>query len=186
MSELTTEFYKKPSFIALVIMLIGLLILPFFEISEGKRSFSASSFQCLVEGGDISGDMKPERKAEAVNRFWEYMDKGNSGLGFLEKASSILILLCLYLIYIGWKGTNETTIFKAAYIKPIKMALLVICCFYFLRYSIGIGLDARIKEHISPSLGLWASLLASIFIQFEDKIMAQFKPAPKTPEQNPS
>lgn len=181
MNATATPFYKKPSFIALAIILFSLLILPFIQLKDGRMTFTASSVQCLFEGGDISG-VDGKYRAKAVEQFWAFTDKSDSGIGAPEKISVILILISVFLLYIEWKGTNDETIFKSSYVKPAKIALLSVCLFYLLRYLAGLGIDGKFSEYVSPGFGLWICVLAAIFIQFEEKIMSQFKSAPKPSE----
>ena len=178
MTNTSIAFYKKPAWIASVLILFCSLFIGQFTIEFGKIAFSASPAQALLGSGSLSGDdvkdMESDQKKEFIKRFWESED---TGFGVVDKLSSLLLLLSAFLIYTGWKGTNDNTIFKAAYVKPIQISILVICAIFFARYMFGLGLDENVAEKVSPGGGLWVSLLASIFILFEDKIMAQFTPA---------
>ncbi len=151
-------------------IILSCLFLSLFKITAGSESYSVSSLQTVTKGVSFSnsGDWKPERVAKMAERTWKGFNE--VGIGALDMLSFLLPLLAGVLMFVAWKGTNGTI--KNEYIKPIKISLLAIAGFLTLRYLLKIGITVPGAISFGPGIGLWLILLASIFIFFEDKIMA--------------
>lgn len=90
-----------------------------------------------------------------------YLAKSFHGL------SVLLWLIPLSLGYLGFAGAKpDHEMAKPDYVKIAKIVLLATSAFYVVYFLF-------IESVGSPGLGLWFTLLAAIFIQFEDQIMAQ-------------
>ncbi len=169
---MSNDFYKKPSFIASGVIILSALFMSLFKITDsGSETASVSCIETVTKGVSLSyaKDMKPAEIKNAQENFWLGMNK-QVGIGAIDMLSIFLPLLAGVLMFVAWKGTNGTI--KNEYIKPIKISLLAIAGFLTLRYLLKIGITVPGSVSFGPGIGLWLILLASIFIFFEDKIMA--------------
>ena len=166
---MSNDFYKKPSFIASGIIVLSCLFLSLFKVTFFRSTVSVSSFQTITKGASFSGDdsVSPERAAKKAEYFWKQAE--TAGFGIIDNLSILMFVLAGALMFAAWKGNNG--ILNEQNIRIAKISLLVLSVFFVVRYGIGLGITGG-GEAVSIGTGLWFTLLASIFIFFEDKIMA--------------
>jgi hypothetical protein len=161
---MNSDFYKKPSFIAGAVIVLASLFLSLFKYDFFKGHVSVSVLQTITKGVSYS------ESADDISKFAESQWKGLgvAGIGFLDVLSILLPILAGILMFVAWKGTND--VIKESFIKPIKIALVALSSFLLLRYLLKLGLTIQ-GDSFGPGLGLWLTVLASLFILFEDKVM---------------
>jgi hypothetical protein len=165
---MNSDFYKKPSFIAGAVIVLASLFLSLFKYSlPNDETVSVSALQTLTKGISYTkSDLKADQLKSIAEGQWKVMS--TAGIGFLDVLSMLLPILAGILMFVAWKGTND--VIKDSYIKPIKIALVALSSFLVVRYLMKLGLDITI-DSFGPGLGLWLTVLASLFILFEDKVM---------------
>ncbi len=160
--------------------------------------WSASGYQLLVSGGSWSDELSPisnEVFDSRTERYYDYDPKSkefgednNYGygyvlpgsifpkwfeseqrLGFIDKVSFLIFVFSSLLIFAMYKDfKGESHFLSEQNIKYLKYGLLSISSFLFCRYIFEIGVD--FKSSGSVGMGLWLTLISSIFILFDEAI----------------
>jgi hypothetical protein len=139
------DFWKRPSFIASVVTLFCWLLLSYLHVSYGGFGGGGAS------GLDIATAGNEARMLD---------------LGPLDYLLWLIPVINVYLIWASFNPNNP--IAKASNLGIARIAFLVVAAFFWARYMFMIDLGP-IKA--SAGIGLWITLLAAVFLQFEGPIM---------------
>mgnify|MGYP006116457823 CR=1 FL=1 len=176
-----TAFLKKPTFIATAVIALA-FFLSFITVESPQMSVSASGFQLLTNGASLSsdkGDIPENIRTITVAGMYS----GVSGIGIIDKVSVLLFIASGLLMFGAFKESkNEAFFLDADKIKYIKYGMIGICVLLVVRYAGGIG----ILGEPSAGIGLWISLLASIFLGFEHQIMEKVNSSMNKPAAEPT
>jgi hypothetical protein len=167
---MSNDFYKKPSFIASGVIILSCLFLSLFKVAFFSNTVSVSSFQTITKGASFSesrAGLSAEQSARRAEGFWKGAEA--AGIGIIDNLSILMVVFAGAIMFAAWKGNNG--ILNEQNIRIAKISLLVLSAFFVVRYAIGLGITGG-GDVVSVGTGLWLTLLASIFIFFEDKIMA--------------
>jgi len=139
---MNNEFFKKPGFIAVSLILICFLALDYAVVSIQMFGISESD--------------------------------GASGIRIAKDFDGIDILLWLIPIAVGFLEfvmiQPDHKLATAQNIKIAKIGLLVTVAFFWVRYMF--LMEGPFGADVSAGIGMWISLIAAVFVQFEDQVMA--------------
>lgn len=147
---MNNEFFKKPAFIASCAILLSFIAL----------SYSVSS----VSAGGIMG-----------------LSVSFTGIKIAGEFEGIDILLWLIPLAAGFlifaMAKPEHNLASANNVKIVKIVLLSASAFFWVRYMFLIGGSQeagpiKVDVNNSAGVGMWLTLIAAIFVQFEEQIMA--------------
>ena len=174
------DFWKRPSFIAAVIIAACYFLLPYYQVKsergkdKGTISFTGMAF--LTEKasfkGDLYEDLKDKQKKKATEALFEEPDRDNtkSLFGLVDKLNVLLLIGSGLLLFGAYKTANgEESPLDDNKIKWTKIIMLILAGFLWTRYQFSITQSTE----EGAGFGMHLTLLACVFIMFEDFIMAK-------------
>jgi hypothetical protein len=144
--DMNKDFWKRPSFIASVVTLFCWLLLSYLQMRVGGYG-----------GGGASGLDIATAKGTGFG----------SPIGGIDYLLWLIPALNVFLIWASFNPNNP--IAKPGNLGIARIAFLVVAAFFWVRYMFLIDGGGIVK--VSAGIGLWITLLAAVFLQFEGPIM---------------
>jgi len=182
------DFWKRPSFIAAIIIVISYFILPYYQINspkdtkkKNKFSISFNGMQLLTGKATFDGkryeDMKKSKKRELAESFYlkgrekdSKCEDCKSFFGLADKLNILLLVGSALLLFGAFKAANgEEGPLDDNKIRWTKIIMLILAGFLWTRYTFSLETSTLGR----PGFGIHLTLLACVFIMFEDYIMAK-------------
>ncbi|MFZ5552339.1 MAG: hypothetical protein ACOZCO_04430 [Bacteroidota bacterium] len=139
---MNNEFFKKPAFIAVSLLLICFLALDYAVVSISMMGISQSD--------GVSG-IQIAKEFDGIDILLWLIP---IAAGFLEFA----------MLQPGHKSAS------AQNVKIAKITLLAATAFFWLRYQF--LMEGPFGANVNAGIGMWVSLLCAVFVMFEEQVMA--------------